>query len=115
MSHRLHALVLRRNPSFQAYVAARSIYSYCIRMQYEPRQRCSRQSKTRVVRVDNQNGNVLMAIWLKRGADSEMIRSADRDVRETVEKTLADIEKRGDAALRDLSINSINSIAMTTA
>ncbi|WP_347557681.1 histidinol dehydrogenase [Robbsia sp. KACC 23696] len=45
-----------------------------------------------------------MATWLKTGADGEMIRSADREVRDTVERTLADIEQRGDAAIRDLSI-----------
>jgi sulfopropanediol 3-dehydrogenase len=45
-----------------------------------------------------------MATWLKKGADSEMVRSADREVRDTVERTLADIEQRGDAAVRDLSI-----------
>ena len=45
-----------------------------------------------------------MATWLKKGADSEMVRSADREVRDTVERTLADIEQRGDAAIRDLSI-----------
>ena len=45
-----------------------------------------------------------MAIWLKRGAESEAVKSHDRSVREAVEKILADIEKRGDAAVRELSI-----------
>ena len=44
-----------------------------------------------------------MAIWLKRGATAETRASADRTVRETVERTLADIEARGDAAVRELS------------
>ncbi|MBY3592345.1 histidinol dehydrogenase [Rhizobium bangladeshense] len=45
-----------------------------------------------------------MANWLKRGATAEAVRAADNSVRETVERTLADIEARGDAAIRDLSI-----------
>ena len=45
-----------------------------------------------------------MANWLKRGATVEAVRAADNSVRETVERTLADIEARGDAAIRDLSI-----------
>ena len=45
-----------------------------------------------------------MAHWLKRGADAEQTRTNDRQVRDTVEGILADIEKRGDAAVRDLSI-----------
>ncbi|QSY97910.1 histidinol dehydrogenase (plasmid) [Rhizobium bangladeshense] len=45
-----------------------------------------------------------MANWLKRGATTEAVRAADNTVRETVERTLADIEARGDAAIRDLSI-----------
>ncbi|HIC8406028.1 TPA: histidinol dehydrogenase [Klebsiella aerogenes] len=45
-----------------------------------------------------------MAIWLKRGAESEAMKSHDRTVREAVEKILADIEARGDAAVRELSI-----------
>ena len=49
-----------------------------------------------------------MAIWLKRGAEAEVIKSAAKQVRETVETTLADIETRGDAAVRDLSIHFDN-------
>ncbi|HCF7274957.1 TPA: histidinol dehydrogenase [Pseudomonas aeruginosa] len=45
-----------------------------------------------------------MAKWLKKGAEAEVIKSADRQVRETVEKILADIEARGDAAVRELAI-----------
>ena len=45
-----------------------------------------------------------MAIWLKRGALADQKAEIDRKVRETVEVTLADIEKRGDAAVRELSI-----------
>ena len=45
-----------------------------------------------------------MAIWLKRGKDVEERAEADRQVRSTVEGILADIEKRGDEAVRDLSV-----------
>ncbi|MBC7505658.1 MAG: histidinol dehydrogenase, partial [Sandarakinorhabdus sp.] len=45
-----------------------------------------------------------MAIWLKRGATAQARRDADRAVRDSVETILADIEARGDAAVRDLSI-----------
>lgn len=45
-----------------------------------------------------------MAEWLKRGADAAARAGADKQVRETVERTLADIEARGDAAIRELSI-----------
>jgi sulfopropanediol 3-dehydrogenase len=45
-----------------------------------------------------------MAIWLKRGAEAEVLKAAAREVRETVETTLADIEARGDAAVRELSV-----------
>ncbi len=45
-----------------------------------------------------------MAKWLKRGSDVEAIKSADRQVRDTVEGILTDIETRGDAAVRELSI-----------
>ena len=44
-----------------------------------------------------------MPIWLKRGRDIEERAAADRQVRATVEAILGDIEKRGDAAVRDLS------------
>ncbi len=45
-----------------------------------------------------------MAEWLKRGASAEARSEADRKVRDVVEATLADIEKRGDAAVRELSV-----------
>ena len=45
-----------------------------------------------------------MATWLKRGATLESKATNDRLVRDTVEGILADIETRGDAAVRDLSI-----------
>jgi sulfopropanediol 3-dehydrogenase len=45
-----------------------------------------------------------LAIYLKRGATTEAKAEADRKVRDIVEATLADIEARGDAAVRDLSI-----------
>ena len=45
-----------------------------------------------------------MVEYLKRGATAEAKASADRKVRDIVEATLADIEARGDAAVRDLSI-----------
>ncbi len=44
-----------------------------------------------------------MATWLKRGATAEAIRSSAQEVRQTVETILADIEARGDAAVRDLA------------
>ncbi len=44
-----------------------------------------------------------MARWLKNGKDAEARRDADDKVRATVEGILADVEKRGDAAVRDLS------------
>src|SRR5215469_3349542 len=44
-----------------------------------------------------------MARWLKRGMDASAIKAADAKVRETVERILADVEARGDAAIRDLS------------
>jgi sulfopropanediol 3-dehydrogenase len=45
-----------------------------------------------------------MPVWLKRGKDVEERAEADRQVRATVEGILGDIEKRGDAAVRELSI-----------
>jgi sulfopropanediol 3-dehydrogenase len=45
-----------------------------------------------------------MAIWLKRGATAEAKADADRKVRDIVEAALADIEKRGDEAVRDMSV-----------
>lgn len=45
-----------------------------------------------------------MANWLKRGATAEAKAEGDRKVRDIVEATLADIDARGDAAVRELSI-----------
>lgn len=45
-----------------------------------------------------------MAQYLKRGATAEAKAVADRKVRDIVESALADIEKRGDAAVREMSI-----------
>ena len=45
-----------------------------------------------------------MAEWLKRGATAEIRADKDRDVRSSVEMILGDIETRGDAAVRELSI-----------
>ncbi|WP_311271312.1 histidinol dehydrogenase [Sphingobium sp. WCS2017Hpa-17] len=45
-----------------------------------------------------------MARYLKRGATAEAKAVADRQVRDIVEAALADIEKRGDAAVREMSI-----------
>src|SRR5947199_229317 len=44
-----------------------------------------------------------MARYLKRGMDASAIKAADAKVRETVEGILADIEARGEQAVRDLS------------
>ncbi|WP_408589654.1 histidinol dehydrogenase [Novosphingobium sp.] len=44
-----------------------------------------------------------MAIWLKRGAAADVKAATDRKVRDTVEAALADIEARGDVALREMS------------
>lgn len=45
-----------------------------------------------------------MAEWLKRGVTAEARAETDRQVRDVVEATLADIAARGDAAVRELSI-----------
>lgn len=45
-----------------------------------------------------------MVFYLKRGANAEVKADIDRKVRDTVEVVLADIEERGDAAVRELSI-----------
>jgi sulfopropanediol 3-dehydrogenase len=44
-----------------------------------------------------------MAEYLKRGIDASAVKAADAKVRETVEAILADVEARGDAAVRELS------------
>lgn len=45
-----------------------------------------------------------MAIWLKRGETAEVKADSDRKVRDIVEVALADIEQRGDEAVREMSI-----------
>lgn len=45
-----------------------------------------------------------MAIWLKRGATAEAKTEADRKVRQIVEAALSSIERRGDEAVREMSI-----------
>jgi sulfopropanediol 3-dehydrogenase len=49
-----------------------------------------------------------MVQWLKRGTDTEAAKTADKQVRETVEAILLDIEARGDAAVRELSVRFDN-------
>ena len=49
-----------------------------------------------------------MAEWLKRGATAEAKADTDRKVRDSVEAILADIEKRGDDAVRELSVKFDN-------
>jgi sulfopropanediol 3-dehydrogenase len=44
-----------------------------------------------------------MARWLKRGRDAAAVAAEDAKVRATVEEILADIAKRGDTAVRELS------------
>jgi sulfopropanediol 3-dehydrogenase len=44
-----------------------------------------------------------LALYLKRGADSGRVRAADAAVRDTVRAILADVEERGDRAVRELS------------
>ena len=45
-----------------------------------------------------------MARWLKRGIDDSERRAIDAKVRKTVEDAIADVEARGDVAIRDMSI-----------
>ena len=45
-----------------------------------------------------------MAEWIKRGAAPAARAEADRRVRDVVESTLADVEARGDVAVRELSV-----------
>lgn len=49
-------------------------------------------------------GDVAIARYLKRGATAEAKATTNRQIRDTVEIILADIEARGDAAVRELSI-----------
>jgi sulfopropanediol 3-dehydrogenase len=45
-----------------------------------------------------------MATHLKRGRDAEAVAEADAKVRATVEAAIADVERRGDAAVREMSV-----------
>jgi sulfopropanediol 3-dehydrogenase len=45
-----------------------------------------------------------MAIWLKRGAAADVKAQTDRKIRDIVEAALADIEQRGDDAVREMSV-----------
>lgn len=47
---------------------------------------------------------IRLAIYLKRGANAAIHADRNRQVRDVVEATLADIDARGDAAIRELSI-----------
>ena len=49
-----------------------------------------------------------MARWLKRGLDDSERRALDTKVRKTVEDAIADVEARGDAAIRDMSVRFDN-------
>ena len=49
-----------------------------------------------------------MPQYLKRGLDASAIKAADAKVRETVETILADVEARGDVAVRELSLRFDN-------
>ena len=44
-----------------------------------------------------------MAKYLKRGASQASRQSRDTQVRDTVERILADVQERGDSAVRELS------------
>lgn len=46
----------------------------------------------------------MVAKWLKEGAEASSVAEIDRNVRDVVEATLADIEQRGDDAVRELSV-----------
>lgn len=45
-----------------------------------------------------------MATWLKRGRDAAAVAEADAEVRAVVEQAIADVERRGDAAVREMSV-----------
>lgn len=45
-----------------------------------------------------------LAQWLKRGASAQAKATADRGVRGIVEAALAEIEQRGDEAVREMSV-----------
>jgi sulfopropanediol 3-dehydrogenase len=45
-----------------------------------------------------------MAQWLKKGPEADVVKQAAKEVSQTVERILADIETRGDAAVKELAI-----------
>ena len=49
-----------------------------------------------------------MATWIKEAITEEQRDEAQKQVRDTVEKLLEDIDKRGDTAVRELSKRSDN-------
>ena len=49
-----------------------------------------------------------MAIWLKKGKSESEIFEADQKVKQVVEKILNDVSRRGDEAIRELSIKFDN-------
>src|ERR1700719_948635 len=53
--------------------------------------------------MTKETGVAPMSQYLKRGMDASAVKAADAKVRETVEAILADVEARGDAAVRELS------------
>jgi sulfopropanediol 3-dehydrogenase len=55
------------------------------------------------VKPGNDDLEDIMPRHLKRGLDASVIKAADAKVRETVERILADVETRRDAAVRELS------------
>src|SRR5438132_12391860 len=70
-----------------------------------PRRRCigpARPARRSIRRRSNRRRT--MAKFLKRGRDAAQRAEDDAKIRATVEGILADIEKRGDAAVRELSI-----------
>ena len=48
-----------------------------------------------------------MAIWLKEGKSESEIIEADEKVKRTVESILNDVSKRGDEAVRELSLKNL--------
>jgi sulfopropanediol 3-dehydrogenase len=57
-----------------------------------------------LVTDESARGERAVETWLKRGADREETAGADEEVRETVGRILADVARRGDAAVRELSV-----------
>jgi sulfopropanediol 3-dehydrogenase len=68
-------------------------------MRWSPAIRCDNGKK-----IANKSAGRTMAIWLKRGAAADVKVQSDRKIRDIVEAALADIEQRGDDAVREMSI-----------